>query len=51
MPEDACLWFYECGACHARLTPKSGACCVFCSYGSRPCPPRRESAGEQTGPA
>jgi hypothetical protein len=39
MPTDACQWFYECGQCHAVLKPKPGDCCVFCSYGSVPCPP------------
>ena len=39
MPVDACLWFHECNQCHVLLTPKQGDCCVFCSYGSVPCPP------------
>lgn len=39
MPTDACQWFYECPACHTLLKPKAGDCCVFCSYGSVPCPP------------
>ncbi len=39
MPEDACQWFYECKHCGAVLRPKSGDCCVFCSYGTVPCPP------------
>jgi hypothetical protein len=39
MPTDACLFFYDCPACGARLKPKPGDCCVFCSYGSVPCPP------------
>jgi hypothetical protein len=39
MPTDACQWFYECVQCHAVLRPKPGDCCVFCSYGSVPCPP------------
>ncbi|HEY5743528.1 MAG TPA: GDCCVxC domain-containing (seleno)protein [Terrimicrobiaceae bacterium] len=38
MPTDACVYFYDCPACHARLKPKQGDCCVFCSYGSVPCP-------------
>ena len=29
----ACLFFYDCAACHARLKPALGDCCVFCSYG------------------
>jgi len=40
MPVDACLFFYECTCCGVRLKPKPGDCCVFCSYGSRRCPPK-----------
>lgn len=43
MPTDACLHFYECPSCHTMLTPKPGDCCVFCSYGTEKCPPRRAS--------
>lgn len=39
MPTDACQVFYLCKGCGAVLRPKSGDCCVFCSYGSVPCPP------------
>lgn len=39
MPADACQWYYECEACHTVLMPLPGDCCVFCSYGSVPCPP------------
>jgi len=39
MPTNACLFFYDCPACGAKLKPKAGDCCVFCSYGSVPCPP------------
>jgi MerC mercury resistance protein len=39
MPANACLFFYDCPACHATLKPTAGDCCVFCSYGSVPCPP------------
>jgi len=47
MPADACRFFYECTGCGARLKPKPGDCCVFCSYGSVPCPPiQAERAGE-----
>jgi hypothetical protein len=38
MPTDACQWFYECEQCHAVLKPLAGDCCVFCSYGTVPCP-------------
>lgn len=39
MPTDTCQWFYECKACGILLKPKKGDCCVFCSYGTTPCPP------------
>lgn len=39
MAEDACQWFYDCKQCGATLRPKPGDCCVFCSYGTVPCPP------------
>lgn len=39
MPIDYCQWFYECKECHTLLKPLAGNCCVFCSYGSVPCPP------------
>ena len=47
MPTDACQFFYKCTGCDAMLKPKSGDCCVFCSFGSVPCPPiQAERAGE-----
>jgi len=45
MPTDACVHFYECPGCHAMLRPKSGDCCVFCSYGSVKCPPIQSGGG------
>ncbi len=39
MPTNACLFFYDCVSCNARLKPQPGDCCVFCSYGSVACPP------------
>jgi hypothetical protein len=41
MPINACQWFYQCEGCQAVLHPQPGDCCVFCSYGSVPCPPRQ----------
>ncbi len=46
MPLDACQHFYTCSACGARLSPKKGDCCVFCSYGSVPCPPKQIEGGK-----
>lgn len=39
MPTDACQVVYDCPKCGATLRPQAGDCCVFCSYGSVPCPP------------
>jgi hypothetical protein len=44
MPADACQYFYDCKGCGARLKPLPGDCCVFCSYGSVPCPPVQVNA-------
>ncbi|HHT9121949.1 MAG TPA: GDCCVxC domain-containing (seleno)protein [Candidatus Wunengus sp. YC63] len=38
MPMDACQYFYGCENCKSTLKPKKGHCCVFCSYGTVPCP-------------
>lgn len=47
MPTDACQFFYVCKGCATKLKPKQGDCCVFCSYGSVPCPPiQAERAGD-----
>ncbi|MFZ5693838.1 MAG: GDCCVxC domain-containing (seleno)protein [Pseudomonadota bacterium] len=43
MPDDACVFFYDCKGCGARLKPKPGDCCVFCSYGTVACPPVQAS--------
>jgi len=43
MPTDSCQWFYECQGCQVLLKPKKGDCCVFCSYGSVPCPPIQQN--------
>jgi hypothetical protein len=48
MPIDACRIVYTCPTCQAVLHPQPGDCCVFCSYGSVPCPPVQwESAAAQ----
>ena len=46
MPTDACLFFYDCEGCGAPLKPKRDDCCVFCSYGSVPCPPVQASGAD-----
>lgn len=42
MPTDSCQIAYECTHCKTVLRPKKGDCCVYCSYGSVPCPPVQE---------
>jgi hypothetical protein len=41
MPTDACQFFYDCPVCAVRIRPHPGDCCVFCSFGSVPCPPKQ----------
>ena len=43
MSSDACQFFYECEQCKTMLKPIKGDCCVYCSYGSIPCPPIQQS--------
>ena len=47
MPTDACQYYYDCKNCRAVLKPKSGDCCVYCSFGDVACPPVQDmrSAG------
>lgn len=42
MPINECVIVYHCEACDARLVPRRGDCCVFCSHGDVPCPPKLE---------
>ncbi len=39
MPTDACQVRYQCVHCGETLRPRPGDCCIYCSYGSVPCPP------------
>lgn len=48
MPTDACVFFYTCKGCGKTLKPREGDCCVFCSYGSVPCPFMQEAGGCKT---
>ncbi len=47
MPTDACQFLYDCPACGTVLRPKPGDCCVFCSYGTVPCPPVQQARRDQ----
>jgi len=44
MPVDACQYLYDCKGCGIVLKPKSGDCCVYCSYGTVRCPPVQQGA-------
>ena len=49
MPTDACQYFYVCTGCGAKLRPKQGDCCVFCSHGPVPCPPVQAAHSQDAG--
>jgi len=49
MPTDACQFFYKCKNCNVLLKPEKGDCCVFCSYGTIPCPPIQEDSSDGSG--
>jgi len=54
MPTDACRIVHECAWCGMMIRPKPRDCCVFCSYGSVPCPPiqaERSGIGNHTSPS
>jgi hypothetical protein len=44
MPTDACVFFYVCAGCGERLRPAPGDCCVFCTFGTTPCPPKQKGS-------
>ena len=43
MPVDRCLYYHECRHCGVLFKPLPGDCCVFCSYGTVPCPPIQQA--------
>lgn len=47
VPLGLCQFFYECTHCGALLRPKPKDCCVFCSYGSVPCPSSTKGCDSQ----
>lgn len=51
MPEFSCLLAYTCPSCGEVMRPAEGNCCIFCTYGSVPCPPIqvRRQGGEAEG--
>ena len=42
---------YNCKGCGLELKPKPGDCCVFCSYGSVPCPPIQQASEQGPKPS
>ncbi|WP_425590919.1 GDCCVxC domain-containing (seleno)protein [Deinococcus sp. VB343] len=44
MPTNACQFFFTCPACDVLLKPLPGDCCVFCSFGTVPCPPMQQDS-------
>jgi hypothetical protein len=50
MPDDACLYYFDCPGCGVMLSPLPGDCCVFCSYGSVPCPSVQRRKGLRDAP-
>ncbi|MFB6098956.1 MAG: GDCCVxC domain-containing (seleno)protein, partial [Salinibacter sp.] len=49
MPTNGCQFFWECPTCDTLLRPEDGDCCVFCSYGSVPCPPVQKASESASG--
>jgi len=49
MPTDNCKFYYECKGCGAMLRPNHGDCCVYCSFGTVPCPPIQEASQKGSG--
>ena len=45
MPTNSCQFFYECTQCGRVMRPRPGDCCVYCSYGTVPCPSRQKERG------
>lgn len=41
MPMERCVILWDCPTCGQAVRPKLGDCCVFCSYGSVPCPSKQ----------
>ena len=39
MSPDRTVFSYRCSGCGTTLVAQGDDCCVFCSYGSVPCPP------------
>ena len=51
MPTDNCQVYYECKGCGVMLRPRQGDCCVYCSFGTVPCPSIQEATLKDNGSA
>jgi hypothetical protein len=43
MPKYATKISYQCPACKEISKPLKDSCCIYCSYGSEPCPKKQAS--------
>ncbi|HJZ32754.1 MAG TPA: GDCCVxC domain-containing (seleno)protein [Hyphomicrobiaceae bacterium] len=43
MPTDTCQIAYDCKHCGYRMKAIKGRCCVYCCYGTVPCPPAQRA--------
>ncbi len=42
LPTDFCQIRYTCESCKKDIYPKTGDCCVYCSYGDHKCPSKQD---------
>jgi hypothetical protein len=50
MSINSCQYFYECSHCVSMINPQKNDCCVYCSYGSVPCPPIQKNSNHTSCP-
>lgn len=39
IPEDNCLFYYECKKCKHKLEVPASQCCIICAYSNKECAP------------
>lgn len=39
IPQDSCLYFYNCKKCDQKLETPTAQCCVVCAYTKKECAP------------
>lgn len=49
IPTTSCVPFYACDGCKKIIRAEGEDCCVFCSYGDRPCPLKKPRGGSCEG--